>query len=212
MMRFIGAATALSALLLCATATPAHAQEASNPGAEIGLNGYWTIEVREKDGTRVARHEFHNALINQRSLLLALARQNTPGYWALMIDDFYTVGSPCGAGLQCALHEPGHTINFSDSTKFVVLSVSLDGAPIPNKLVLQGTFTAAATGQISEVESILTNCPNTSAPTSPCASGSGNVLTSHRMQASGPPPIGPIPIAAGQIVQVRVEISFAAFP
>ena len=216
MMRVIGPTgprvAVLSALLLFGAAGGAQAQTtSSNPGADIGVNGRWTIEVRESNGTRVSRHEFNNALVSQRSLLLALSRQNTPGYWAVFIGDAYGVGSPCGAG-QCALQEAGHTTTFSGMTKFVALTVSLEGSPLPNKLVLQGTFTAPAAGQISEVQTLLTNCANTVAPASPCASASGNTLTLHQMAPSGAPPVGPIPVAAGQIVQVRVEITFSAAP
>jgi hypothetical protein len=200
----------VATMLLFATAARAQAQAPSDPGADsIGVHGRWTIEVSESDGTRVARHEFNNALASQRSLLLALSRQNTPGYWVVYIDDFYGGASPCGASTPCALQEPGHTSVFSGTTKFVVLSVSLEGSPVPDKLVLQGTFAATATGQISEVETQLSNCPNTSTPASPCSS-SGNILTTHRMASTGPPPVGPIPVNAGQIIQVRVEITFSA--
>src|SRR5687767_61463 len=151
-------------LLLFAATSQAQAQAPPNPGAAaIGVHGHWMIEVRESDGTQVARHEFDNALMNAgRPLLLALARQNTPGYWTVLVTDAYGVGSPCGPG-GCALHEPGHFAVFSGTTKLVVLNVSLDGSPIPNKLVLQGTFTATTTGQISQVESLLAACPNTAA-------------------------------------------------
>ena len=207
---------ALMAFLLLFT-LPAHAQNeglrlSSNPGAaSIGVHGHWVIEVREADGTLVKRHEFDNALVSARSLLLALARQNTPGYWAVFINDVHGVGSPC-APTVCALQEPGHGTVFSGTTKLVVLGVSLEGTPIPSKLVLQGTFTATATGQISAVDTILTNCANTVTPAAPCASSSGNTLTSHLMQSSGAPPVGPIPVTAGQIVQVRVELAFSAAP
>jgi hypothetical protein len=217
MMKVTGATgmrvVAFALLLLFAAAAGALAQRPSEPGANaIGVNGRWLIEVRAKDGTPVARHEFDNALVSAESLLLALSRQNTPGYWAVLVYDFYGVGSPCGGTSPCALQEPGHTTVFSGTTKLVVLSVALEGSPVPDKLVLQGTFTATATGQISEVVSTLTNCANTVAPATPCASSLGNTLTLHRMQSSGAPPVGPIPIAAGQIVQVRVELTFSATP
>lgn len=200
----------VATLLLFAAAARAQAQAPSGPGADsIGVHGRWTIEVQESDGTPVARHEFNNALASARSLLLALSRQNTPGYWVVYIDDFYGGASPCGASTPCALQEPGDGSVFSGTAKHVVLNVSLGGSPVADKVVLQGTFTATAAGQISEVETQLSNCPNTTAPATGC-SASGNILTTHRMASSGAPPVGPIPVTAGQIIQVRVEISFSA--
>ena len=204
----------LSLPLLFGAAAGAHAQAPSNPGANsIGVHGHWTIEVRESDGTRVTRHEFDNLLSGAGlPILQTLARVATPGQWAVIVTDIYSVGSPCTSQVQCVLHEPGDTAVFQNSTRFLVLNVSLEGSPVPNKLVLQGTFTVPAAGQISRVMSILEQCDNTVAPGDPPCAGTPMVVTSHDMRFSAAPPVGPIPVAAGQIVQVRVELTFSAAP
>ena len=110
---------------------------------------------------------------------------------------------------MCALHEAGDSNIFSGSTPFTGLTVAADPLPVPTRLVLQGSFAAGATGQISRVATILSVCDNTVAPATLCPAGTVfQSLTTHVTQQSGPPPVGPIPVAAGQIVQVRVEISF----
>ena len=113
MMRVIAAmgmrAVALSALLLMSavTAGAQSARQTSDPGAAtIGVHGHWIIEVRDSDGSRVTRHEFDNALVSSRSLLLALSRQNTPGYWAVTVHDIF--GVECRPGNQFPADDAGY--------------------------------------------------------------------------------------------------------
>ena len=203
--------TVLSVILLTAATTVAQiGQPQPNPGqSSIALHGFWTIEIHESDGRLVNRYQFNNALNDQRALLFILARQRSVGRWAVTLSDYFNVGQPCANGTMCALHEAGDTNVFSSSTKFTGLTVSADPLPVPTRLVLQGTLTAGATGQISSVSTSLSVCDNTVAPATLCPSDFvSGPLTTHITQPSGPPPLGPIPVAAGQIVQVRVEISF----
>ena len=202
--------TVLSTILLTAATTGAHtAPPQPNPGqSSIAVHGFWTIEIRERDGRLVNRYQFNNALNDQRALLFILARQNSVGRWAVTLADQFNVGQPCANGTACALHEDGDTNVFSGSTKFTGLTVSADPLPIPTRLVLQGSFAAGAAGQISRVATNLSVCDNSTAPVTSCSAGTSFQLTTHLTQQSGAPPLGPIPVAAGQIVQVRVEISF----
>ena len=205
----------LGALLLLGAST-ADAQDPRRSGAaqtSIAVHGHWTFEVRNADGTGVRRYEFDNALVSAKALLTTLARQNSAGRWTVMLGDG-SGADVCGTApvrLVCALQEPGDQVMFSDTKKIAALSVSLEGSPAPNNLVLQGTFTADLSGQITAVSTVLALCANTVAPASPCANASGPTFTAHAMQPSAPPSAGgPIPVAAGQIVQVRVEIRFSA--
>ena len=203
--------TVLSAILLTAATTVAQTgQSQPNPGqSSIAVHGSWTIEIHESDGRLVNRYEFNNALNDPRALLFILARQRSVGHWAVTLSDQFNVGRPCANGTGCALHEAGDTNVFSDTTRFTGLTVSADPLPNPTKIVLQGSFAAEATGQISYVATTLSVCDNTVAPATLCQSHLvSSSLTTHITQQSGPPPLGPIPVAAGQIVQVRVEISF----
>ena len=202
--------TVLSAILLAAATTVAqtgHPQP--NPGqSSIAVHGFWTIEIHESDGRLVNRYQFNNALNDQKALLFILARQKSVGRWAVILSDVFTVGQPCANGTICALHEAGDTHVFSGSTNFTSLTVSAEPLPAPTRLILQGSLTAGATGQISGVATYLSVCDNTVAPATLCPDPAWTALTLHSTQPSGPPPVGPIPVAAGQIVQVRVEISF----
>ena len=203
--------TVLSAILLTAATTVAQTgQPRPNPGqSSIALHGFWTIEIHESDGRLVNRYQFNNALNDQRALLYILARQKSVGRWAVTLSDQFNVGQPCANGTTCALHEAGDSNVFSGSTKFTGLTVSADPLPLPTRLVLEGSFAAGATGQISRVATSLFVCDNTVAPATLCNGDFvSGALTTHITQQSGPPPLGPIPVAAGQIVQVRVEISF----
>jgi hypothetical protein len=208
----------LSALpLLTAAAAGAQSQPSSSPST-IVVRGHWAITVREPDGGLEKKYEFDNALVDARPLLLTISRQQSIAHWNVVLGDVYTVGEPCIGGTppgerSCILQEPGDSRSFSDAPRLAVLSVGLEGSPSPNKIVLQGTFTAPATGQISQVRTGVAVCANTIAPATPCDVSSAYSFTSHTMQPAGAPEAGgPIPVSAGQVVQVRVEISFTQAP
>jgi hypothetical protein len=213
--------TVVSALLLACAATAAAQDQApaSDPGrSSIGVYGHWVIEVRERDGSLVKRHEFNNALASPPGHVLVrmMARRFSAGYWSVLLQGTATLPSPCGTPTQqaaCAIHEPGDDNLYEGTSKFPVLALSTGDGGNPNfptSLILSGTFTAEVTGHISRVVTANGICPNTVAPATPCATGSGFPLTNHDFVPNSPPPVGPIPVSAGQIVQVRVEISFAS--
>ena len=208
--------TALSAFLLTAAVTAAQSQSDLSQSS-IRLHGHWTIEVRETDGRIVKRHEFDNALQDQRALLAIFGRVHSAGHWYVSLGDLYGDGEPCLSGTPavpttCTLQEPGDARVYSGSTKLSVLSVALEGSPSPNRLVLLGTFTAQNTGQISAVSTGLGVCDPAVAPSTPCTNGLAYSLTFHAFAPTGPLGVGPIPVTAGQVVQVRVEISFSPAP
>jgi hypothetical protein len=196
------------------------AQEPRRPSparAGITVHGHWIFDVRNPDGSGAQRYEFDNELIDARPLLATLSRQNTPAHWTVLLGDFFgpefcTRGNP-PALVTCMLQEPGDQRDFG-AKRIPTLSVSLEGGGFPNVLVLKGTFTADTAGQISSVQTGLSVCANTVAPASPCDTSSNSFsyqFTRHVTQPSGPPSAGgPIPLAAGQIVQVRVEIRFGS--
>jgi hypothetical protein len=207
----------LGALLLLGAPT-AGAQEPQRPGpaqANITVQGHWTFEVRNADGSGAKRYEFDNSLADARPLLLTLSRQNSPAHWNVGLGDVYGDAEPCLDGTPatpttCLLQEPGDARVFTGAKKLSVLSVSMEGGGA-GKLVLQGTFTAENTGQISSVSTGMAVCPNTVAPATPCTFSPAYSFTRHVTQPSGAPSAGgPIPVAAGQIVQVRVEIRFSS--
>jgi hypothetical protein len=82
---------------------------------------------------------------------------------------------------------------------FKTLSVSTQG-PNNNQLVLQGTATALVAGRISRVDSNFGVCSG--GATGSCGGVVALPFTAHSLST-------PIPVAAGQIIQVRVVISFS---
>jgi hypothetical protein len=203
-------------LLLCGVTAAAQQVAPSGPAsARVEVRGHWTFDIRNADGSGAARYEFNNALIDARPLLLTLSRTNSVGYWNVGLGDIYGDGEPCLAGTPatptvCSLQEPGDANAFSGAKKLSVLTVSTDGAA-EGALVLQGTFTAEKAGQISSVTTGMSFCANTIAPATPCSFGAATFFTRHVTQPSGAPSAGgPIPVAAGQIVQVRVELRFGS--
>ena len=104
--------TVLSTILLAAATTTAQtAQPQPNPAqSSIAVHGFWTIEIRERDGRLVNRYQFNNALNDQRALIFLLARQNSVGRWAVILSDQFNVGMPCANGTRCGLHEAGDNI------------------------------------------------------------------------------------------------------
>ena len=172
--------------------------------------------MREADGRLVKRHEFTNALASPAGHVLVrmMARRFSPGYWYVVLMGSTAQPSPCGTAVaqrSCALHEPGDNNLYSGTSKFsgLALSTGDGGNPnFPTSLILSGTFTAEVTGHITRVATGNGICANTVAPAMPCAQGSGYSLTEHDFIPNNPPPVGPIPVQAGQVVQVRVEISF----
>lgn len=173
----------LAGLLFSLMASPAAAQEEG-----IKVHGDWVIEVRNPDGTIVARHEFKNALTWTGTLALAgtLGRTYTPVAWGIRI------GSPCQHDLMalrapCLIVEPGAQSEFGPTRTFSNLAISVTGG----ELTLSGSVTATRTDTIDRVATQLTD-----------ASFHRHIFTEKNLPT-------PVPVTAGQIVQVTVRISFS---
>jgi hypothetical protein len=202
--------TVLSAFLLL-SAAPLSAQgggQDSQPGrGAITVRGHWIVDVHEADGTLAKRHEFDNHLTNPLALARLFSRQQSMGTWHVALSDTLANNAPCetNGNRSCHLLEAGDPNRYS-GTNFLALTVGLEGTPSPDKLVLQGTFTAQRAGQISYVSAELGLCANNIAPATPCSAGSQQ-LTQRLLQGADT-----VPVSAGQVVQLRVEISFTAAP
>ena len=185
----------LTALVLAA-AIPATALAQSEG---INVHGRWVIEVQNPDGTVAQRVEFNNALHSGGIHLTHLmSRGSGMGFWMVSISD--PQQSPCLGGTpfpECDIAEPN--ITRPGTNVFRTLSVSTQGAPNANQVVLQGTATAVVAGQISQVYSNFGVCPG---GIGTCTGVLALPFTSHNLST-------PIPVAAGQIIQVRVVISFS---
>jgi hypothetical protein len=178
---FVGAPTKADTVLPQSVPGAAH--------ANVQVSGWWTIEVREPNGSVASHTEFENTLVSgsQGAGLLSrlLARQSSPSYW------------------QINIVIPGET-----STEFRTVNVTTPTSGLDaDKLVLSASGIPVlspgfTTGNILAVATELRDVPFGA----PASAGSPTfafpAFTQQTLSA-------PIPINIGQQVAVTVVISFA---
>ena len=177
----------------------AHYNTAQAEGSE-GLNqgvhvqGSWSIEVRDPDGSLQERREFENALTQdgQQTLAEVLGRTSTPGYWTVSLNDLNpeTPPPPCesdGDPSACIIREVDGG-----------LMVSVQGASVR----LQGSVVAEQPlGQVTRVRTALDRCASSTPPDSPCPPSS----SAERFTLSTIDPVG---AEQGQSIEVEVTLEF----
>lgn len=192
------------AIVLVALVVPTGAFNVAAAGGQsegIKVHGDWTIEIREPNGTLVNRHEFKNSLIaggaNSGNQLLAklLGKTETALEWQVLIANGQdAAGGPCsdtnfvfGFVTRCHIIPANSTLwnIFGPVTKTLVVNSTSAGT-----LELSGTVTAARAGAISVVETYVRGNPSVYS------------FTSRALPSA-------IMVAAGQIIQVKVVISFS---
>lgn len=180
----------------------------------IRVHGDWVIEVLNADGTLAQRHEFKNALVlghGDVALADLLSRKVSAGRWEVRLfpeDDQHLTGAVCAKGgdpSQCVVTEPypGSTDNLQE---FYTLQVLNPLGPL-GKLELVGSATASRAGNIKSVDTRIYRCAPTTGPaeclvTPPGPAAAAIVLTRRDLP-------DPISITVGQIVQVKVVLSFS---
>ena len=197
--------TAALALLLVGATLEAQAPAATSPGGPgIKVHGRWTIDVLNPDGSLASHHEFDNALTGggRRVLALLLGRfYNDIDAWEVSLSGthglcVFSDGQPRS---QCQLREYRGT----GATPMGMLTLNLprgtDGGLV-GTMELIGVLQVAGSGTIEWVATHLDFCLVRSG--SSCSSSSGFGFTSHQLSA-------PINVAANQVVQVKVVISFS---
>lgn len=176
--------------------------DASHQG--IKVHGHWTIEVRNPDGALVTHREFENAYQPGYNVLPGmLSRVYTMGSWAIEFN-----GSGCNSNASsCDITEPGSGL-VGHSNTLSVTEVGGGGAHV----VLSGNIQMTTAVQITSVWTFLGQCVTATIPSvSACASSvpytqNGQFPATFTMADLSSKPI---PIAAGQTVQVTVDISFS---
>src|SRR5262245_21938795 len=203
--RKAAAAFALLAALMPGTQPSARAMQAPAPGQNeaIKVHGEWTIDVKNPDGSLVSHHEFRNALDSFGALRLAelLARLKSPGVWNIGLWQVGITRRPCPSYFNgaCVIGEVGST---DPEAQFKTMTVSVPASgPNQGKLVLSGTATVEADGDINTVITQLGYCAGTTAP-----AGRGAYRDSGFTRKDF---ASPVQVLAGQIIQVTVVISFS---
>jgi hypothetical protein len=197
---------AMLALVLGGSSAAPVAAETPQGGAQtegIKVHGQWTIDVLNPDGSLASHHEFRNALDSFGGLRLAemLARLKSPGVWNIALWQVGTARKPCPSYFNgaCVIGEVGST---DPEAQFKTMTVSVPASgPNQGKLVLSGTATVEADGDIYTVYTNRGYCPGNVAPAS-CAAYRDSNFTRKDFPS-------PIVVLAGQIVQVSVVISFS---
>jgi len=184
----------------------ARAKKAASQGGGqqegIKVHGEWMIEVRNPDGTLASRHEFENALEPGSNLANILARGATFGRWEVIISGLLCPDSS-GNPVSCNVTEPGFfNGTFPDTSTTLTISAPNSG-PDAGKFILIGSTRAVFSASVFAVSTHYGECAPTTSPASPCAAFLIRPFTTKFLSAN------PIPVVAGQTIDVTVKISFS---
>jgi hypothetical protein len=167
------------------------------------VQGSWSIEVRDPDGSLVERRDFDNELIGNELLAELLAGDLTAGPLAIQVlGDPQPCNDDANQESTCFIYEPIRSVN--NSHEFNTLNVSIpDSGDNEDDIVLGGNFTAGNTSDIDQIRTRLATCEVGTAPDqcNPQVIG-GLELTSKLFLDN------PISVQQGQQVNVTVVISF----
>jgi len=195
------------ALAIVLAVGPALALAQDRPSDSIKVHGHWVIEVHNRDGSLASRTEFENALVpSSASPFLAnlLARNVSVGFWNV------TLAANGGPLQPCSISAPlvGGTVVFPcnitepNNPYFHPHSLNLAVTAPGGALQLSGSVTAENDAPIQVVSTQFVQCAPTINAAASCPSALDGTFTSRLLSQ-------PIPVAAGQIVQVTVTISFS---
>lgn len=205
-------------------ASPAESQSTSHateqtkpsqggPQEAIKVHGHWTIVIKNPDGSEASRHQFENALAGTSGNLLLLSllnRSSSAGPWLVGID-----GNLClngnGDPDSCFIIEtalPSRSgPNFFPNLKIAIQQPT--GPASLYTLALSGTAKAVASGSIATVLTTMTTCSGNVTPTScttiPTINAQFPLGFNFTTRTLGTP----IPVQAGQSVDVTVALSFS---
>jgi hypothetical protein len=204
---------------ISAATAPLYAQ---GPRETISVRGHWVMEVRNPDGTIAARREFDNAMSPFALFIVQelFTRNGALGAYSILLRSGSQT-SPFGnnAGrdedqpVAARITEPTNFYGGSDDLSFRTM---LPPERVLNQAAfrLAGTATATEGGWITEVQTGVNLCGGSAqAPgaTSPheCAADSARVGSSWPFTGTT---IAPLRLEAGQVIDVKVTIGFAAAP
>ena len=172
---------------------------AQGPQEGIKVHGHWAIEVRNPDGTLASHTEFENALMPGGAGILAMLLGRTAPTvrgWTVTLEPVN--GAPFGVNgfFQSAtaqVFEAALGDGYGTAVNNVDRFGTLVAAQVGTTVVLKGTATAVADGQIGRVQTALMIVGGSSL----YGDFSGTSLPSA------------VPLAGGQIIQVTVTLSFS---
>ncbi|CAM2010502.1 hypothetical protein [Acanthopleuribacter pedis] len=172
---------------------------AAEQNGTIHVEGVWTIQIMNPDGSEASTRTFHNALVGASVLTALLNAEAVIGGSYLVLDDNAGNG-PCSGSCEIGSSSLNAGLTY-DSTNLVR---SITGQNFET-LVLSGSVTATSTHTVSSVVSWFCLCNGTTNNTTQCAASpdSCSVLTRKTLAS-------PINVTTGQIIQVTLEITFSS--
>ncbi|NND85654.1 MAG: hypothetical protein HKN46_10950 [Acidimicrobiia bacterium] len=191
----------LLAVLSTLAAGCAASQDAASVPQAIGVQGAWTIDVVNPDGTVAEHVEFHNDLTfnGQSELADFLSGDRTPGRWMIRLSTSgIAVPPPCST--TCNITEPDAAVAGAESFDLAVDRTN------PQQITLRGSVDADQAGTIQRVDTFIGSCEPTVAPTSCLATSASNLDVFTRAT------VADVSVANGQSVQVEVVLSFGPLP
>jgi len=181
----------------------------ADPENGVGVHGHWIITVRENDGTLVRRFEFDNALVNDGGAWLAEHLSKTgplPFFWRVVLisnsapvctsavtSDLFGSGTVCAFGESSLSHTGTSTLHSTDIT----LTAEPGGV-----MRLAGQLTMEADGSINEVGTWIAELDTGD----PCVQS--QTCPIREFTRADAPNGGNVPVSAGQLVDVQVDIAF----
>ena len=176
-----------------------------DPGSEgITVHGHWRLDIHNEDGSLDRRVEFENALVplGAENLAMFLAGQLVPGPWAISLDSESAPLRPCAAGdtgVNCLLQEADGDVTLDTSTA--------------GELTLLGSVVVDNDSAIDWVRTSMSLCGGTVSPADCGTSlGGGSAQSAFTLKTAVDDPADefePVPVTAGQLVQVSVTLSFS---
>ena len=163
----------------------------------ITVHGHWVIDVRNPDGTLSSHVEFENDLVPTGAGTLAMLLGRTASEvrgWTIFLRR--NIGAPFGQNLFGIFPATIFEAAFEEVGTGLARFATLTATQVDSTVVLKGTATASAAGQINRVETYLTIANQTGSL--------GNRPFSGTLLAN------PVSLDAGQIVQVTVTLSFSS--
>jgi len=163
-----------------------------DPGAEgITVHGHWRLDIHNEDGSLDRTVEFENALEPTGAELLAqlLVGQAVPEatMWSIVVSGGGVPG-PCGTA-NC----------------FIVATTEV---PNPGEILLSGALTAEQDGTVGRVVTNVPICQSSTTAPDDC-SGSNTTFTLKSASDDAGDEFDPVPVTAGQLLQVAVTLSFS---
>jgi len=163
-------------------ASPAEETPARGKQEGIKVHGYWTIEVRNPDGSVVSHTEFENSYLGGSGVLpCMLSRCGTFGEWGIVLGNSVASQSPCVAQITAPFSLEGVTNN-QIATPLCVISESGPSIGAQNvggtsctptagscsqnlqvgnaglAATLSGSVLATNSGTINQVETLISEC------------------------------------------------------